>query len=155
MPLPPALFFDSSGGGYVDMNGLSGGERVRLCNPCVPDPNTAPPQSPGSPSLSPRSARRRSRNSTGGGYPPSPSVNNRYGGVFAAGQSNDPYQFYTSRTRSITMVGISRYVTISSNGDTYLTFNFLSRIQLVREQEVLHPRHPHVGAAVPIMRYRP
>ncbi|KAM0481351.1 hypothetical protein ACHAPX_003455 [Trichoderma viride] len=106
VPLPPALFFDSSGGGYVDMNGLSGGERVRLCNPCVPDPNTAPPQSPGSPGLSPRTARRRSRNSTGSGYPPSPSVNNRYGGVFAAGQSNDPYQFYTSRTRSITMVGI-------------------------------------------------
>jgi hypothetical protein len=25
---------------------LGGGERVRLCNPCVPDPNTAPPQSP-------------------------------------------------------------------------------------------------------------
>ncbi|KAH8128268.1 hypothetical protein FP744_10008838 [Trichoderma asperellum] len=103
VPLPPALFFDSSGGGYVDMNGLSGGERVRLCNPCVPDPNTAPPQSPGSPGLSPRSARRRSRNSTGSGYPLPPSVNNRYGGVFAAGQSNDPYQFYTSRTRSITM----------------------------------------------------
>ncbi|KAL7927751.1 hypothetical protein ACQKWADRAFT_12431 [Trichoderma austrokoningii] len=103
VPLPPALFFDSSGGGYVDMNGLSGGERVRLCNPCVPDPNTAPPQSPGSPGLSPHTARRRSRNSTGGGYPPSPSANNRYGGVFAAGQSNDPYQFYTSRTRSITM----------------------------------------------------
>jgi hypothetical protein len=25
---------------------LVGGERVRLCNPCVPDPNTAPPQTP-------------------------------------------------------------------------------------------------------------
>lgn len=24
---------------------IEGGERVRLCNPCVPDPNTAPPQS--------------------------------------------------------------------------------------------------------------
>lgn len=23
---------------------LGGGERVRLCNPCVPDPNIAPPQ---------------------------------------------------------------------------------------------------------------
>lgn len=23
---------------------IEGGERVRLCNPCVPDPNTAPPQ---------------------------------------------------------------------------------------------------------------
>lgn len=138
------------------MNGLSGGERVRLCNPCVPDPNTAPPQSPGSPGLSPRSARRRSRNGTGSGYPPSPSVNNRYGGVFAAGQSNDPYQFYTSRTRSITMVGIYPiYVTILSNGDAHLTLNFLSRIQPDREQEVLRPRHPHAGAAVPIMRYHP
>ncbi|KAK4673157.1 hypothetical protein QC763_109360 [Podospora pseudopauciseta] len=26
---------------------LSGGERVRLCNPCVPDPNTTPPQALG------------------------------------------------------------------------------------------------------------
>lgn len=25
---------------------LGGGERVRLCNPCVPDPNIAPPQTP-------------------------------------------------------------------------------------------------------------
>lgn len=30
-------------GGLVSPN-LSGGERVRLCNPCVPDPNIAPPQ---------------------------------------------------------------------------------------------------------------
>ncbi|KAH6606641.1 kinase anchor [Trichoderma cornu-damae] len=104
VPLPPTLFFDNSGAGYVDMNGLSGGERVRLCNPCVPDPNTAPPQSPVSPTLSPRSERRRSRASLGsGGYPTAPPVNSRYGGVFAVGQSNDPYQFYTSRTRSITM----------------------------------------------------
>lgn len=102
VPLPPALLY-GSGASYVDMNGLSGGERVRLCNPCVPDPNTAPPQSPTSPALSPREARRRSRTSLGAGYPAPPPVN-RYGGVFAAGQSNDPYQFYTSRTRSITMV---------------------------------------------------
>ncbi|KAJ4860824.1 FYVE zinc finger domain-containing protein [Trichoderma breve] len=101
VPLPPALLY-GSGASYVDMNGLSGGERVRLCNPCVPDPNTAPPQSPTSPALSPREARRRSRTSLGAGYPAPPPVN-RYGGVFAAGQSNDPYQFYTSRTRSITM----------------------------------------------------
>lgn len=102
VPLPPALLYDSTGGGYIDINGLSGGERVRLCNPCVPDPNTAPPQSPDSPALSPRASRRRSRASMGGGYPTSPGPN-RYGGVFSAGQSNDPYQAYTSRTRSITM----------------------------------------------------
>ncbi|CAK7213392.1 hypothetical protein SCUCBS95973_001791 [Sporothrix curviconia] len=28
-----------------DVSSLGGGERVRLCNPCVPDPNTAPPAS--------------------------------------------------------------------------------------------------------------
>lgn len=29
-----------------DVASLGGGERVRLCNPCVPDPNVAPPQTP-------------------------------------------------------------------------------------------------------------
>jgi hypothetical protein len=33
-------------GSSCDVTTLGGGERVRLCNPCVPDPNTAPPQSP-------------------------------------------------------------------------------------------------------------
>lgn len=34
----------AGGGGYADFGGLGGGERVRLCNPCVPDPNITPPQ---------------------------------------------------------------------------------------------------------------
>jgi hypothetical protein len=29
---------------FTDVDGLGGGERVRLCNPCVPDPNVAPHQ---------------------------------------------------------------------------------------------------------------
>ena len=29
--------------GSLEVTTLGGGERVRLCNPCVPDPNTAPP----------------------------------------------------------------------------------------------------------------
>ncbi|KAG0650770.1 Zinc finger fyve domain-containing 24 [Hyphodiscus hymeniophilus] len=40
-PLDPARVGSSSA-----FDGLGGGERVRLCNPCVPDPNTAPPQTP-------------------------------------------------------------------------------------------------------------
>ncbi|RYC58207.1 hypothetical protein CHU98_g8004 [Xylaria longipes] len=32
--------------GIADFSSIGGGERVRLCNPCVPDPNTAPPQPP-------------------------------------------------------------------------------------------------------------
>ncbi|OWP07054.1 hypothetical protein B2J93_7788 [Marssonina coronariae] len=31
-------------GTSTSVENLGGGERVRLCNPCVPDPNTAPPQ---------------------------------------------------------------------------------------------------------------
>ncbi|KAI0818401.1 hypothetical protein GGR55DRAFT_73673 [Xylaria sp. FL0064] len=31
-------------GGIADFSTIGGGERVRLCNPCVPDPNTTPPQ---------------------------------------------------------------------------------------------------------------
>jgi hypothetical protein len=30
--------------GFSDFSTLGGGERVRLCNPCVPDPNTTPPR---------------------------------------------------------------------------------------------------------------
>ncbi|KAI0430058.1 hypothetical protein F5Y09DRAFT_308671 [Xylaria sp. FL1042] len=31
-------------GGIADFSTIGGGERVRLCNPCVPDPNMTPPQ---------------------------------------------------------------------------------------------------------------
>jgi hypothetical protein len=31
-------------GSSAEVASLGGGERVRLCNPCVPDPNVAPPQ---------------------------------------------------------------------------------------------------------------
>ncbi|KAI1756585.1 hypothetical protein F4782DRAFT_272457 [Xylaria castorea] len=43
----PALIFPYPGvveQGTADFSSIGGGERVRLCNPCVPDPNTAPPQ---------------------------------------------------------------------------------------------------------------
>jgi hypothetical protein len=33
-------------GSSLEVENLGGGERVRLCNPCVPDPNVAPPQTP-------------------------------------------------------------------------------------------------------------
>ncbi|EFY98612.2 zinc finger domain-containing protein [Metarhizium robertsii ARSEF 23] len=100
--MPPSLLVDAMGAGYLDVNGLSGGERVRLCNPCVPDPNTAPPESP-TPSIgSPRSPHQRSRSSFGpshgAGHP-----SNRYGTVFTGGDSRDPLQYHYARARSITM----------------------------------------------------
>ncbi|KAI8720892.1 hypothetical protein NCS52_00535400 [Fusarium sp. LHS14.1] len=99
-----SLLIDGLGAGYFDVNDMSGGERVRLCNPCVPDPNTAPPQSP-SPqaTVSPRSAHQRSRSSIGSAYgtlPPS----NRHGAVFAPGASGEPYRYLSPRMRSVTMV---------------------------------------------------
>ncbi|KAK2072824.1 hypothetical protein P8C59_007155 [Phyllachora maydis] len=39
---PSALI--SGEGGFAEFSSLGGGESVRLCNPCVPDPNTTPPQ---------------------------------------------------------------------------------------------------------------
>ncbi|KFA74962.1 hypothetical protein S40288_02194 [Stachybotrys chartarum IBT 40288] len=103
IPLPQSLLIDGLGGGYFDVSGLSGGERVRLCNPCVPDPNTAPPLSPASPPApSPRAAHHRSRSSIGNAYGASTHAN-RYGAVFAPSPSFDPYRYYSSRSRSITM----------------------------------------------------
>ncbi|CAJ0553980.1 Ff.00g124920.m01.CDS01 [Fusarium sp. VM40] len=97
------LLVDALGAGYFDINDMSGGERVRLCNPCVPDPNTAPPQSPSQQAtLSPRSSHHRSRSSIGNAYGTLQS-SNRHGAVFAPGTSGDPYRYLTPRMRSVTM----------------------------------------------------
>ncbi|UNI14451.1 hypothetical protein JDV02_001080 [Purpureocillium takamizusanense] len=104
MAMPPSLLLDGLGAGYFDVNGPAGGERVRLCNPCVPDPNTAPPQSPtSSAGASPRSSHQRSRSTMGGTYA-GPPASHRYGTVLATGRPGDVHQYYSPRTRSITMV---------------------------------------------------
>ncbi|GKT98664.1 run and fyve protein 2 [Fusarium langsethiae] len=98
-----SLLVDGLGAGYFDVNDMSGGERVRLCNPCVPDPNTAPPQSPGPQStLSPRVPHQRSRSSIGDAYGTLQS-SNRHGAVFAPGTSGDSYRYLSPRMRSVTM----------------------------------------------------
>ncbi|TWU76813.1 hypothetical protein ED733_005685 [Metarhizium rileyi] len=100
--MPPSLIVDAMRAGYYDVNGLSGGERVRLCNPCVPDPNTAPPESP-TPSIgSPRPPHHRSRSSFGGSQGTG-NPSNRFGTVFTGGDSRDPLQYHYARARSITM----------------------------------------------------
>ncbi|KAL6924913.1 hypothetical protein FSST1_002187 [Fusarium sambucinum] len=98
-----SLLVDGLGAGYFDVNDMSGGERVRLCNPCVPDPNTAPPQSPGpQATLSPRVPHQRSRSNIGDAYGTLQS-SNRHGAVFAPGTSGDPYRYLSPRMRSVTM----------------------------------------------------
>ncbi|KJZ79032.1 hypothetical protein HIM_01805 [Hirsutella minnesotensis 3608] len=101
--MPTSLLLDGLGAGYFDANGPSGGERVRLCNPCVPDPNTAPPQSPGSSAgASPRSPHQRSRSSFGSAFGVAHAAE-VYGQAFPTSRSGDGYQYYSPRWRSIAM----------------------------------------------------
>ncbi|PFH58477.1 hypothetical protein XA68_13619 [Ophiocordyceps unilateralis] len=94
VPTSTSLLLDGLGAGYFESSGPSGGERVRLCNPCVPDPNTAPPQSPASSTGASSPSHHRSRSSVYGVG---------HGAVFTAGRSGDGYQYYSPRWRSVTM----------------------------------------------------
>lgn len=102
--MPQNLLMDNLGVGYFDSNGISGGERVRLCNPCVPDPNIAPPQSSNTsspaPSAPPYGTHNRARSSVGDAYMPAIPPSNRYGMVFQLSQSHDPFRPYALRSRS-------------------------------------------------------
>ncbi|KAI1333236.1 hypothetical protein F5Y16DRAFT_355201 [Xylariaceae sp. FL0255] len=56
---------------YILTGAVEGGERVRLCNPCVPDPNTAPPQAREPPLVADgRSGHSRSRSNFGANATP-------------------------------------------------------------------------------------
>lgn len=105
IPAPRNLLMDNLGAGYFDSNGISGGERVRLCNPCVPDPNIAPPQSStaSTPAPAPHhhyGTHHRARSSIGDAYGAAIPPSNRYGMVFQLSQSHDPFRPYTPRSRS-------------------------------------------------------
>ena len=79
---------------------VSGGERVRLCNPCVPDPNTTPHSAGPSAQRSPRPHYRSQSSSISsgfGGYPPGTSP-----GFYLQGPALEAYP----RGRSITMVSL-------------------------------------------------
>lgn len=108
IPTSQGLLLDQAPGGYFDGYGPAGGERVRLCNPCVPDPNTAPPQSPtaASPPGNPRTTHYRSRSSLTGSTVGA-HTSNRYGATYVETRGGDAGRGYASRSRSITMVSLS------------------------------------------------
>ncbi|KAK8055105.1 hypothetical protein PG993_000332 [Apiospora rasikravindrae] len=92
-------------GAMIDFSNIGGGERVRLCNPCVPDPNTTPPQSQGQPSshgapFSPRSAHHRSQSSASVTSYGNPEASNS---GFPFFMTNPPPSAYP-RNRSVTVV---------------------------------------------------
>ncbi|KAL2144172.1 hypothetical protein VTI28DRAFT_9547 [Corynascus sepedonium] len=84
----PSLSLLDSQGWYPE---FSGGERVRLCNPCVPDPNTAPPQS--------EAHQQRSQNDPASSSRADSTPSNRWSFYFGAGTANDAH----TRTRSVTL----------------------------------------------------
>lgn len=77
---------------------VSGGERVRLCNPCVPDPNTTPPLSVTSPTQRSPRPHYRSQSNLGSGFGGFPS--GARSGLFF----QSPVHESCPRGRSITMV---------------------------------------------------
>lgn len=92
-------------GEISDFATLGGGERVRLCNPCVPDPNIAPPQSQNSPSatnFSPRASHHRAQSNVAGQGQSRGQANatNAHGQPLYAGSSSDLF----IRNRSVTVV---------------------------------------------------
>ncbi|KAH6853662.1 FYVE zinc finger-domain-containing protein [Chaetomium sp. MPI-CAGE-AT-0009] len=84
----PSLSLLDSQGWYPE---FGGGEKVRLCNPCVPDPNTAPPQDQG--------LQARSRNELSSPARTDNSPSHTWGFGFGPGSTNDTH----TRTRSVTL----------------------------------------------------
>lgn len=92
-------YLPSSEGGIADFSSLGGGERVRLCNPCVPDPNINPPQSQDTPSSIGSHGRSQSGNVPTAGYGSSHATPSRPTSYFSTG-ADDAY----GRIRSATML---------------------------------------------------
>ncbi|KAL8377841.1 hypothetical protein RB595_008497 [Gaeumannomyces hyphopodioides] len=85
--------------GYPDSSALVGGDRVRLCNPCVPDPNTSPPQAQLSPGTQ-RSPHNRSQSNAGPAQASPDGVSGRRPDFYVSlGAIGNAY----ARSRSITM----------------------------------------------------
>ncbi|KAH7364334.1 FYVE zinc finger-domain-containing protein [Rhexocercosporidium sp. MPI-PUGE-AT-0058] len=128
------------------VNNLGGGERVRLCNPCVPDPNIAPPQVPESRSSQPRPAQQghsrsvsstvNSTQSRSSNYNPSSTSSyyaqrrSRESGNFNSyNTSASSYTERNSRLRPEDLQNRSRSSTVGTNRDTSIMGTVLTQIQ--------------------------
>lgn len=90
--------FLSGEGMYADFSSLGGGEKVRLCNPCVPDPNTNPPDSQESPGS--RRIHSRSQSGASGVAAHGSGLTPQGHPTYFATRVDDPY----GRNRSVTML---------------------------------------------------
>ncbi|KAI1486348.1 FYVE zinc finger-domain-containing protein [Biscogniauxia mediterranea] len=95
----PGYSFLAGEGGIAEFSSLGGGERVRLCNPCVPDPNTLPPQPQQSPDpYLPGSSHRRTQSSSSSIF-----ATDGRSSSFSPPYSSNPAGDTFSRNRSATM----------------------------------------------------
>lgn len=103
---PPS--YAGGDGSFGDFSNIGGGERVRLCNPCVPDPNITPPQPQQSPNpTSPRMHGRSQSNVSvgfGGGPPPSGRLSAYLSSNLSQGQD------MLGRHRSVTVRRVRSFV---------------------------------------------
>ncbi|KAI1366746.1 hypothetical protein F5Y08DRAFT_300400 [Xylaria arbuscula] len=119
-------------GSIADFSVLGGGERVRLCNPCVPDPNTTPPQTQRSSqptAADGRPARTRLSSNSVSDYSTGPRPQSRHA----------PHGYSHSRTRSATTSTgqDSQYFTFgpySSSSGQYSNPPYFPRSQLSQRQ---------------------
>jgi hypothetical protein len=91
--------------GFAEFNRLVGGERVRLCNPCVPDPNIAPPQTPEQSQAS-RGPFPRATSAAEGVQPPTtlqprPYISSRPGGDFLSRSRSATHSSTGSSSRNL------------------------------------------------------
>ena len=131
--------------GYSGGPDFGGGDRVRLCNPCVPDPNTTPPQTQGQGPPSPYSP-----HSPSGRHRSRSSVNNPRG---YQGITGPPPHFVRtppflgpSRDRSVTLVSFfyfGLFYSILSNPSLVFHFKVLLHLlnrfrRLARRRNTYH-----------------
>ncbi|KAK5630011.1 hypothetical protein RRF57_005726 [Xylaria bambusicola] len=130
-------------GSIADFNVIGGGERVRLCNPCVPDPNTTPPQAHRSsqPIITDgRSSRARLSSNSVSDYSAGPRPHPRH----------VPQGYNHGRTRSATTVSPTKeelktqisIVDSTGQGPTYFAFAPYSSSSGQYPNPTYFPQHP-------------
>ncbi|QUC19672.1 uncharacterized protein UV8b_03913 [Ustilaginoidea virens] len=142
-PLTTVAMLDGIRPGSAVLDGRPGGRRVRICNPCVPDPNTAPPPpSPLPPTGGNASPSHHRSRSTLGGSQDGVHPSNRYGTVLDTDDGRDPLQVF-ARIRSISMRGLPPAST--SSGAPANPMSAPNTEDRGREHQFVRPLHPYIA----------
>lgn len=152
-------FAGASSAALVDVSTLGGGERVRLCNPCVPDPNTTPPVRGHSRSVSSASSVGLVQGSALPPPPPPPSSAHASHSAFSAFSSFLPYsssspnvpylpsaQGLASGSGSTLTVAANRQHRMSMPPAAGSAYPYFSQTRPFQQPRPAHPGYPQGGA---------